>query len=135
MDDGRKTVFLVDDDMTNLTVGKNVLSETYKVFTISSGALLLEMLRVTVPDLILLDIEMPVMNGYEIIKKLKSDDRTAQVPVIFLTAKSDSASEMEGLSLGAVDYNASGYLGDEEKKLHPNMRRDDKEQWTQQNKR
>jgi putative two-component system response regulator len=56
------------------------------------------------PAIILLDIEMPEMNGYEVIKRLKADKRYADLPVIFLTAKSDSSSELEGLSLGAMDY-------------------------------
>jgi len=105
MDDiKRKTIFMVDDNLTNLTVGKNALLGKYKVFTIPSGKKLFEMLDKTMPDMILLDIEMPDMNGYEIIKILKADPRTAEVPVIFLTARSDSGSELEGLSLGAIDY-------------------------------
>ena len=105
MDDiKRKTIFMVDDNLTNLTVGKNALLGKYKVFTIPSGKKLFEMLDKTTPDMILLDIEMPDMNGYEIIKVLKSEPRTAEIPVIFLTARSDSGSELEGLSLGAIDY-------------------------------
>jgi len=100
----RKTVFLVDDDLTNLTVGISALEELYDVLTLSSGELLLKMLGRSVPDLILLDVEMPGMNGYETIKRIKGDPATAAVPVIFLTAKSDGGSELEGLSLGAVDY-------------------------------
>jgi len=100
----RKTIFMVDDNLTNLTVGKNALSGKYKVFTIPSGKKLFEMLDRTVPDMILLDIEMPEMNGYDIIKILKDDEKTVNIPVIFLTARSDSGSEYEGLSLGAIDY-------------------------------
>jgi len=100
----RKTVFLVDDDLTNLTVGISALEELYDVLTLSSGELLLKMLGKSVPDLILLDVEMPGMNGYEAIRHIKSDPSTAAIPVIFLTAKSDGGSELEGLSLGAVDY-------------------------------
>jgi putative two-component system response regulator len=105
MDDiKRKTIFMVDDNLTNLTVGKNALLGKYKVFTIPSGRKLFEMLDKTMPDMILLDIEMPDMNGYEIIRILKAEPRTAEIPVIFLTARSDSGSELEGLSLGAIDY-------------------------------
>ena len=100
----RKTIFMVDDNLTNLTVGKNALSGKYKVFTIPSGKKLFEMLDKTIPNMILLDIEMPDMNGYEIIKILKNDSRTVEIPVVFLTARSDSGSEFEGLSLGAIDY-------------------------------
>jgi putative two-component system response regulator len=95
---------MVDDNLTNLTVGKNALLGKYRVFTIPSGKKLFDMLDKTIPDLILLDIEMPEMNGYDIIKILKADPRTAEIPIIFLTARSDSGSELEGLSLGAIDY-------------------------------
>jgi len=100
----RKTVFLVDDDLTNLTVGISALEELYDVLTLSSGELLLKMLGKSLPDLILLDVNMPGMNGYETIKRIKGNPATAAIPVIFLTAKSDGGSELEGLSLGAVDY-------------------------------
>lgn len=100
----RKTIFMVDDNLTNLTVGKNALLGKYKVFTIPSGSKLFEMLEKASPDMILLDIEMPDMNGFDIIKILKANEATAHIPVIFLTARSDSNSELEGLSLGAIDY-------------------------------
>jgi putative two-component system response regulator len=100
----RKTVFLVDDNVTNLTLGKNALAGSYNVFTLNSGARLLKMLEKNVPDIILLDVEMPEMDGYEVIKVLKSKKETALIPVIFLTAKTDGTSEFKGLSLGAIDY-------------------------------
>jgi putative two-component system response regulator len=103
-DAARKTIFMVDDNLTNLTVGKNALLGKYRVFTIPTGKKLFEMLDKAMPDMILLDIEMPDMNGYEIIKLLKADAASAHIPVIFLTARSDSGSEIEGLSLGAIDY-------------------------------
>ena len=99
-----KTVFIVDDDMTNLTIGANELSACYNVFTFSSGELVLKRLERQIPDMILLDVDMPLMNGYEVIKEIKSIDRIKNIPIIFLTAKSDSESELEGLSLGAIDY-------------------------------
>jgi len=100
---------MVDDNLTNLTVGKNALLGKYKVFTIPSGKKLFEMLNKTIPDMILLDIEMPDMNGYEIIRELKTESATAEIPVVFLTARSDSGSELEGLSLGAIDYIAKPF--------------------------
>lgn len=105
----RKKIMLVDDNITNLTLGKNVLSEKYDVITIPSGIKLFKLLDRTIPDLILLDIEMPEMNGYEVIKKLKQMDEIKNVPVIFLTAKNDTGSELEGLTLGAVDYVAKPF--------------------------
>jgi putative two-component system response regulator len=95
---------LVDDNMANLATGKNMLKIFYEVFPLPSGAKLFELLEKIVPDLILMDIEMPEMNGYEAIRKLKSDPGLADIPVIFLTAKNDESSELEGLSLGAIDY-------------------------------
>ncbi|MCL2182204.1 MAG: response regulator [Chitinispirillia bacterium] len=100
----RRTILLVDDDLTNLTVGRNALEEQYDVLTLNSGARLIKMLARSIPDLILLDVEMPEMNGYETIRAIKANPGTANIPVIFLTAKSDGESELEGLSLGAVDY-------------------------------
>jgi len=100
----RKTIFIVDDDLTNLTVGNEVLSEYYNVFTLNSGPLLLKRLERHVPDLILLDVNMPEMNGYEVIRCVKEKEETQSIPIIFLTAQSDTESELEGLSLGAIDY-------------------------------
>ncbi|MCL2218713.1 MAG: response regulator [Chitinispirillia bacterium] len=100
----RKTVFVVDDNVTNLTLGKNALAGHYNVFTLNSGARLLKMLEKNVPDIILLDVDMPEMDGYETIRQLKSNPDTAHIPVIFLTAKTDGESELTGLSLGAIDY-------------------------------
>jgi len=104
MPEEQKTIYLVDDDITSLTLGKNILIEHYNVFTMDSGASFLEFLEKAIPDLILLDIEMPEMNGYEVIKILKSKEETKNIPVIFLTAKDDEDNELEGLTLGAVDY-------------------------------
>jgi putative two-component system response regulator len=76
----------------------------YEVFTAPSGEKLFSLLEKVAPSLILLDIEMPGMDGYEVIKKLKAEEKTANIPVIFLTARHDPESEMMGLDLGAVDY-------------------------------
>jgi putative two-component system response regulator len=100
----RKTLFLVDDNLTNLTVGKVALVDHYNVFTLNSGEKLLKMLEKNIPDLILLDIEMPEMNGYDVIRIIKSKEETKHIPVIFLTARNDVEGELEGLSLGAIDY-------------------------------
>jgi len=104
MNSERKTIFLVDDNLTNLTVGKTALAEYYNVFTLNSGEKLLKMLEKNIPDLILLDIEMPEMNGYDVIKIIKNKEKTKHIPIIFLTARDDVEGELEGLSLGAIDY-------------------------------
>jgi putative two-component system response regulator len=100
----RKTILLVDDNMTNLAAGKHILKDQYKVYPLPSAVALFELLENLTPDLILLDIEMPEMDGYEAIQRLKASRETALIPVIFLTAHSDERSELKGLSLGAVDY-------------------------------
>ncbi|MDR0586260.1 MAG: response regulator [Treponema sp.] len=100
----KQIIFLVDDNMTNLTAGKMVLKGHYDIFSVPSGAKLFQILEKVTPDLILLDIEMPEMNGYEAIKKLKGEKKTREIPVIFLTARNDFGSELEGLNLGAIDY-------------------------------
>ena len=104
MNTKHKTIFLVDDDATNLAVGSGVLDESYDTLTFNSGARLLKTLEKSIPDLILLDVAMPEMDGYEVIKILKSRTETANIPVVFLTAKNDVENEVEGLSLGALDY-------------------------------
>jgi len=95
----QKIIFFVDDSITNLTVGRDALSDTYDIFTFNSGLSMLKMLekKVKIPNLILLDIEMPEMNGYEVLKILKGKEDTMHIPVIFLTAKDDFDSESKGL--------------------------------------
>ncbi|MDR1778713.1 MAG: response regulator [Clostridiales Family XIII bacterium] len=104
MVNGRKTVLLVDDNPTNLSAGKNMLKEQYKVYPVPSAEIMFDLLESVDADLILLDIEMPDMNGYDAIRKLKATERWRQIPVIFLTAMTGEGSELEGLSLGGIDY-------------------------------
>ena len=104
METNREVIVMVDDDLTNLNIARNNLSGIYSIVTVPSGEKLFNLLDKITPSLILLDIEMPEMNGYEVMKKLKEKETTAHIPVIFLTAKIDPSSEIEGLSLGAVDY-------------------------------
>ncbi len=100
----RNTVLLVDDNKTSLTLGKNVLKLVYKVYTAPSAERMFYILQRIVPDVILLDIAMPDMDGFEAIRLLKADVRLADIPVIFLTAKYDYESEVTGFDLGASDY-------------------------------
>ncbi len=102
----RKPVILVvDDTPDNLSLMSGLLSGDYTVKVAPSGARALKIAHAdTPPDLILLDIMMPEMDGYEVCRQLKADPRTAAIPVIFLTAKSEVKDEQHGFQLGAVDY-------------------------------
>ena len=104
MSDEKKFIILVDDNPANLKIGKNVLSEKYRVATAPSAEKLFGLLENNNPALILLDIDMPEMDGYEAIKVLKSKPQTKDIPVIFLTGMKEAQDEEKGRSLGAVDY-------------------------------
>jgi putative two-component system response regulator len=104
MESARQLIILVDDNRTNLLAGKTALSENYTVLTVPSAAKMFEALQWRKPELILLDVDMPEMNGFEAIKVLKESPETKDIPVIFLTAMNESDNELEGLKLGAVDY-------------------------------
>lgn len=99
------TVLVVDDTPDNLTVMSDLLRETYRVKVATNGE---KALRIAngddLPDLILLDVMMPGMDGYEVCRRLKDEARTKDIPVIFLTARTDPADERHGLELGAVDF-------------------------------
>ncbi|MCL2208810.1 MAG: response regulator [Treponema sp.] len=97
-------IMLVDDNKANLTIGKSILSEYYDVFALPSADKLFEFLKHVIPDLILLDIDMPGMNGYETITLLKADKMYQEIPVIFISAKNSESDQYEGLNLGAIDY-------------------------------
>jgi putative two-component system response regulator len=109
MQQERKKVVLVDDNPVNLKLARNTLMGKYDVFTVPSAEKLFQLLEKTLPDIILLDVMMPEMNGYDAIKVLKSNPRTADIPVLFLTSKSDTSSELAGFTLGAVDYIAKPF--------------------------
>ena len=100
----RQIIMLVDDNMASLTMGKNILKDKYDVYPIVSGEKFFEILQKITPDLILLDVVMPEMDGYEVIRRLKASRKTQDIPVIFLTSRDDPGNELEGLSLGATDY-------------------------------
>ena len=99
------TLLVVDDTPFNLTLMSAVLKKAYRVEVAASGEEALQRLAAgPLPDLILLDIMMPRMDGYEVCQRLKADPRTAGIPVIFLTANVSSDDEEKGFELGAVDY-------------------------------
>jgi putative two-component system response regulator len=106
----RTRVMIVDDNIANLKIAKNALADAFDVFTAPSAAKMFDLLERNTPAIILLDIDMPEMDGYAAIKILKKNPATKEIPVIFLTAKSDAESELGGLSLGAIDYIAKPFL-------------------------
>jgi len=104
MSENRKKVFIVDDEVVNLKIGKIALSNHYDVFPLESGKALLDMLKNVQPDLILLDIIMPEMDGHETLRQLKTNKHAADIPVIFLTSKGDIGTVLKGISGGINDY-------------------------------
>ncbi len=98
-------ILIVDDVAENLHLMMNILREEFAVIAATTGERALRLARASpVPELILLDIQMPDMDGFEVLRHLKCDPITEQIPVIYITALTDEGNEAEGLSLGAVDY-------------------------------
>lgn len=102
--DTRQLLLLVDDEATNLQVLRHILQEDYRLLFAKDGAKALEMAERERPDLILLDVMMPGMTGYEVCQALKLQPELESIPVIFVTALADVADETRGFSVGAVDY-------------------------------
>lgn len=100
-----KTVLLVDDEPANIQIVNSILKETYKIRIATNGAKALDLANQDPgPDLILLDVMMPEMDGYEVCTRLKSADNTRDIPVIFLTGQTEIHDETRGFEVGAVDY-------------------------------
>lgn len=99
-------IMIVDDNMANLIMARKALEDIYEVIPVSSGISALECLKdmPELPILVLLDIDMPNVNGFQVISELKNHERTANLPIIFLTAQDDDVTEVEGYNLGGVDY-------------------------------
>ncbi len=101
----KQTVLVVDDTPQNIHVLLETLKDSYRVVAATSGAKALQLaVRQPLPDLVLLDVMMPEMSGYEVCEQLKNDPLTARIPVIFVTALHEAGDEEKGLELGAVDF-------------------------------
>jgi len=101
----KDTILVVDDTPTNLGVLFDSLEDAgYRVLVSTDGESALEVVQNISPDIILLDVMMPDIDGFETCRRLKSNSDTAKIPVIFMTALSDVYDEVKGLELGAVDY-------------------------------
>ena len=103
--DTKQTALVVDDTPENITILNSILRSHYKVKAALSGEKALDIAQSeSPPDIILLDIMMPEMDGYEVCRKLKNNPTTAKIPIIFVTAMSEIEDERKGLDMGAVDY-------------------------------
>lgn len=105
-----KHILLVDDNLTNLKQAASLLKDDYKVSLVKSGEQALEFLKKFSPDLILMDAEMPQMDGYETTRRIKAMPGVNRIPVIFLTGDHDIESEIKGFECGAVDYVRKPFL-------------------------
>jgi len=97
-------LLIVDDDTTNLMELIHILQPDYKIYTAKNGMYALEKAEMLLPDLILLDVIMPGMSGFDVITEMKKSEKTKDIPVIFITGISESDDEGKGLDLGAADY-------------------------------
>jgi serine phosphatase RsbU (regulator of sigma subunit) len=103
--DQRKTVLLVDDAPANIQIVTAILKDIYKIRVATNGAKALALAKIApLPDLVLLDVMMPEMDGYEVCRRLKADPETQDIPVIFLTGQTETEDETRGFDVGAVDY-------------------------------
>lgn len=99
-----KKLIIIDDEKININLVKGLLENNYLIYAYESGDSFLNELNSVSPNIILLDINMPEKNGFEVLKEIKNNDNYIDVPVIFLTASSDELDEAYGINLGAVDY-------------------------------
>ena len=97
-------LLLVDDQSLNNTIIGEALKDDYHLSAATSGAEALRCIEADPPDMVLLDVLMPEMDGFEVCRKLKSDPLTAAIPIIFVTSMDDTVNEEYGLKVGAVDY-------------------------------
>lgn len=100
----RPRILLIDDDFLDIMFLADTLEEDYEVIFASDGATALESAGRNIPELILLDVMMPGIDGFEVCRRLKADNRTREIPVIFITGLSEAAAETKALKMGAVDY-------------------------------
>ena len=105
MDDAKKhSILIVDDDTSNILNLTHILSPDYTIYVVKNGTKAVKAAEKYIPDVILLDIVMPDMDGYDVISALKKIEKLKNIPVIFITGLSDAEDEEKGLALGAADY-------------------------------
>jgi diguanylate cyclase (GGDEF)-like protein len=104
MDKARYTVLIVDDEPLNIELLAQTLNDSAEIIFATSGREALRIAEAQAPDLILLDVILPDLDGYEVCTRLKADERTKSIPIIFVTAMDQEADEARGLEAGAIDY-------------------------------
>ncbi|MCL2628680.1 MAG: response regulator [Oscillospiraceae bacterium] len=107
----RKKIIIVDDNAANLTTVRELLKPHYEVFPAPSAIKLFTIMGNLIPDLVLLDIDMPGMSGFEVMQVMSENPRFKNIPVIILTGLNDIESEIEGFNLGAADYVTKPFSG------------------------
>jgi diguanylate cyclase (GGDEF)-like protein len=107
----KRQILVVDDDRSNIMALNHILKPTYSTLAAVNGRSGIEIAKTAVPDLILLDIIMPEMTGFEVLAELKREDATCNIPVIFITALDNTEDEEKGLNLGAADYITKPFSG------------------------
>ncbi len=106
----KRVILVVDDDTTSLKLANKILGQEYRVATVSSGATVFDYLTKNTPDLILLDLNMPHIDGMQVMERIQGDPALREIPVIFLTAEQDPASEARCLESGAIDFVAKPFV-------------------------
>lgn len=106
------SILVVDDDVMNLQIAEKMLSDGFQVHSVDSGKRALEFLKTQIPDLVLLDIHMPEMNGFDVLSQMKADSIFGEIPVIFLTADDDRDTEIKGFQAGALDFIKKPFVAD-----------------------
>jgi len=109
MNRNRNSILIVDDEKLNIIALTHILTEDYTVYAAKNGSDALEIAAEYLPDVILLDVLMPEMDGFEVLSRLKSNEQTKEIPVIFVTGLNTPEGEAEGLALGAADYISKPY--------------------------
>jgi len=106
------SILVVDDDAMNLQIAEKMLTDGFKVYSVDSGKKALDFLKLQIPDLVLLDIHMPDMNGFEVLEQMRADNVYQEIPVIFLTADDDRDTEVKGFLAGALDFITKPFVAD-----------------------
>lgn len=110
--ENKPSVLVVDDDIMNLQIAEKMLTDGFRVYTVDSGEKALDFLKSQIPDLVLLDIHMPDMNGFAVLERMRADRVFREIPVIFLTADDDQDTEVRGFQAGALDFITKPFVAD-----------------------